>query len=251
MPKEDISSVISHYHDIPCRGHASGDKTTTKILQADFYWPTLFKDVHAYVQACDRCQRTGGWSGRNEIPLNYILEVEIFNVWGVDFMGPFPSSRGNKCILVAVDYVSKWVEAVASPTNDSRVVAQLFKKIIFPCFGVPRVLFSDNGAHFIEKKLGALLKKHGVHHKHGLGYHPQTSGQVEISNQKIKVILEKTVARLRKDWTDKLDDALLAYRTAFKTPIGTTPYRLIYGKECHLPVELEHKAFWASFKILI
>jgi len=110
------------------------------------------------------------------------------------------------------------------------VVARLFKKIIFLHFGVPYVLNSDNGAHFIEKKLGALLKKYGVHHKHGLGYHPQTSGQVKISNREIKVILEKTVARSRKDWADKLDDALWAYRTAFKTPIGTTPYRLIYGK---------------------
>jgi len=95
----------------------------------------------------------GNLSRKNEMPLNFILEVEIFDVWGIDFIGPFPSSRGNKYILVAVDYVSKWVEAVASPTNDSRVVAKLFRKIIFPRFGVLRVLISDNGTHFIEKKL--------------------------------------------------------------------------------------------------
>ena len=136
--------------------------------------------------------------GGTKCPLT-ILEVEIFDVWGVDFMGPFPSSSGNKYILVTVDYVSKWVKALASPTNDSRVVSQRFKKIIFPRFRVPRVLISDNGAHFIEKKPGALLKKYGVHHKHGLGYHTQTSGQVEISNWEIKVILEKTVAWSRKD----------------------------------------------------
>lgn len=110
-------------------------------------------------------------------------------------MGPFPSPRGHKYILVAVDYVSKWVEAIASPTNDSRVVAKLFKKIIFPRFRVPRVLISDNKSHFIEQKLETLLKKYGVQHKYGLGYHPQTSGQVEISNREIKSILEKTVAR--------------------------------------------------------
>ena len=90
---------------------------------------------------------------KNEMPLNFILEVEIFDVWGIDFMGTFPSSRGNKYILVAVDYVPKWVEAVANPTNDSRVEAKLFKRIIFPCFGVLRVLISDNVPHFIKRNL--------------------------------------------------------------------------------------------------
>jgi len=100
------------------------------------------------------------------------------------------------------------VEAVASPTNDSTVLAKLFKRIIFPRFGVPKVLISDNGTHFIEKKLHALLKKYGVHHKYEFGYHSQSSSQVEISNQEIKSILEKTAAKSRKDWVDKLDDAL-------------------------------------------
>jgi len=91
------------------------------------------------------------------MPLNNILEVEIFYVCGVDFMGPFPPSFGNQYILVAVDYVSKWVEAIASPTNDAQVVINLFKKIIFPRFGVPRVVISDGGSHFISKHFEKLL----------------------------------------------------------------------------------------------
>ncbi|CAM8926240.1 unnamed protein product [Rhodiola kirilowii] len=144
------------------------------------------------------------------MPEQGMLEVEIFDVWRIDFMGPFPPSYGNHDILVAVDYVSKWVEALVSPNCDAKVVAKLFKKVIFPRFGVPRTVISDGGSHFKEKQFGALLKKYAVYHKVTAPYHPQTSGQVEVSNREIKVILEKTVGNSRKDWSSKLDDALWA-----------------------------------------
>nr|GEV92110.1 reverse transcriptase domain-containing protein [Tanacetum cinerariifolium] len=162
----------------------------------------------------------------------------------IDFMGPFPSSRWNKYILVAVDYLSKWVEAKALPTNDARVVCK-FLKSLFTRFGAPRAIISDLGTHLCNDEFAKVMLKYGVTHRLSTAYHPQTSGQVEVSNRSLKRILERTIGKNRAFWSDKLDDALWAFRTAYKTPIGCTPYKLVYGKACHLPIELEHKAYWA------
>ncbi|GJV62739.1 reverse transcriptase domain-containing protein [Tanacetum coccineum] len=116
-------------HEGPTGGHHSANITARKVFDAGFFWPTIYKDAYELIKSCDACQRQGKISHRDEMPQNAIQVCEIFDVWGIDFMGPFPSSRGNKYILVAVDYLSKWVEAKALPTNDARVVVKILKSL--------------------------------------------------------------------------------------------------------------------------
>ena len=164
-------------------------------------------------------------------------------------MGPFPTSFGYSYILVGVDYVSKWVEAIPCKKNDHRVVVKFLKENVCSRFGVPKAIISDGGTHFYDKPFETLLVKYRVKHKVATPYHPQTSGQVELANREIKTILMKVVNSNRKDWSLKLLDSMWVYRTTFKTILGISPYRLVYGKECQFLEEIKYKAWWAIKKL--
>ncbi|GKA66725.1 reverse transcriptase domain-containing protein, partial [Tanacetum coccineum] len=173
---QEAIHILRACHEGPTRGHHSANLTARKVFDAGFFWPTIYRDAHTMIKSCDTCQRQGKISQRDEMPQNAIQVCEIFDVWGIDFMGPFSSSHGNKYILVAVDYLSsKWVEAKALPTNDARVVVK-FLKSLFALFGTPKAIISDRGTHFCNDQFAKVMSKYGVTHRLATAYHPQTSG---------------------------------------------------------------------------
>ncbi|GJU87832.1 reverse transcriptase domain-containing protein [Tanacetum coccineum] len=228
---QEAVDILTACHNGPTGGYHGDNYTAKKVFDSGFYWPTIYRDAHDLVTQCDACQRQGKMSQRDEMPQNTIQVCKIFDVWGIDFMGPFPSSRGNKYILVVVDYLSKWVEATALPTNDARVVVKILKSL-FARFGTPRAIISDRGTYFCNDQFAKVILRYRVTHHLSTTYHPQTSVQVEVSNRGLKRILERTIDENRASWSKKLDD-------------GCTTYKLVYRKACHLPIELEHKAYWA------
>nr|GEZ45341.1 reverse transcriptase domain-containing protein [Tanacetum cinerariifolium] len=229
--KEAID-ILNACHSGPTGGHYGANYTAKKVFDSGFYWPSIYKDAFEHVKRYDSCQRQGKVSQKDEMPQKFIQICEIIDVWGIDFMGPFLSSKGNKYILVAIDYLSKWVEAKAFPTNDARVVVK-FLKSLFSRFGTPKAIINDRGTHFCNDQFSRVMAKYGVTHRLSTAYHPQTSGQVKVTNRGLKRILERTVGENRASWSDKLEDALWSFRTAFKTSIGCTPYRLVYGKHAY------------------
>nr|GFA96289.1 reverse transcriptase domain-containing protein [Tanacetum cinerariifolium] len=155
--KEAID-ILNACHSGPTGGHYGANYTVKKVFDSGFYWPSIYKDAFELVKRCDSCQRQGKVLQKDEIPQNFIQICVIFDVWGIDFMGPFPSFKGNKYILVAVDYLSKWVKAKALPTNDARVVVK-FLKSLFSRFGTPKAIISDQGTHFCNHQSSRVMAK--------------------------------------------------------------------------------------------
>ena len=175
VPEDEMVSILNHCHTLPCGGHFGGQRTAAKVLQSGFYWPSLFKDAHQFISTCH--------FRKDEPPMSTIMEVELFDLWGMDFMSPFPPSFNNLYILLAVDYVSKWVEAIPTCTNDASVVAKFLRSHIFTRFSTPRALITDRGTHFCNKVVHKVMHKYGVRHRTSLSYHPQENRQAEVLNR--------------------------------------------------------------------
>lgn len=179
-----------------------------EVLQSGFHWLIMSKDCYVFVKKCDRCQRIGNISRRDEMPFSGILELEIIYVWGMDFMSPFPASFWNLYILLAVDYGFKWVEAVVTSKNDDRTIKRYLQKNILTRYQGLSLLMRIATLAILLRSWWPNVKWSTRKHWH------MSNGQAEVSNCELRKILDKTVNTERKDWSLRLDDAFWAYQTA-------------------------------------
>lgn len=174
------------------------------------------------------------------MPLRPMMGARDFVKWGIDFVRPInpPTHRIRaQYIIVATDYLTKWVEAKSTPKNDARTIARFLYEYVFTCYGLPIEIVSDRGTHFLNEVIHYLLDEFMVIHKKSTPYHPQANGQPESTNKILCTVLKKFVRTSRTDWELKLHSALWAYCMAFKTAIGTTPFNLVFGLDAILPIK--------------
>jgi hypothetical protein len=237
---DEVYDLLKALHDGSCGSHFADKRTGHKILRMGYFWPTIFQYAKKYVQSCDSCQRMGQPNHRDEIPLQPQVVLEPFEIWAIDFIGPInPPSNQKVYILVCTDYMTKWVEAKALIRASEEVVLELLFEYIFVRFGVPKELVIDGRPPFSSHKFEALLSKYHVLHRTTFPYHPQGNGKVESTNKFIASILTKTVRAHRRDWSDRLHEALWAYRTTWRNTTSFSPYELVYGKSLVFPIEFE------------
>eukprot|EP00253_Pinus_taeda_P023260 PITA_23260 len=212
--------------------------------------PSIFKDAKKYVRACDSYQRMGQLNHKDEMPLNPEVILEPFEIWALDFIGPInPPSNQRVYILVCTDYMTKWVEAKALiKANEESVLTFLFEEI-FVRFGLPKELVTDGGPPFNSHGFKDTLQKYHIKHRMTTPYHPQSNGQVESTNKVIEDILTKTIKESRRDWFQKLPEALWAYRTTWRNTMGFSPYELVFGKNFVFPLEFEIKTLRTTLAV--
>nr|GEU85088.1 reverse transcriptase domain-containing protein [Tanacetum cinerariifolium] len=254
LMEEDYKPAVQHQRRVIPNIHNVIKKEVEQLLDAGLIYPI---SNSSWVSLVHCVPKKGGFTVvKNEE--NELILTRLVIGWQVciDYQKLNEATRKDHFPLPFMDQMLERLAgneyycflngflAKALPTNDALVVCK-FLKSLFTSFGAPRAIISDRGTHFCNDQFAKVMCKYGVTHRLSTAYHPQASGQVEVSNRGLKRILERTIGQNHASWLDKLDDALWAFRTAYKTPIGCTPYKLVYGKACHLPMELEHKAYWA------
>ncbi|XP_017978221.1 PREDICTED: uncharacterized protein LOC108662400 [Theobroma cacao] len=232
---EEAYKALQKAHSGICGAHQSRAKLHFQIKRMGYYWPTTVKDSMDYVKRCQACQFHANFIHQPPEPLHPTVTSWPFDAWGLDLVGPLPkSSTGHLYILAATEYFSKWAEAASYREVKKETVATFIRTNIIYRYGVPRCIIIDNGKQFIMEKLCAQFN---FNQYNSSMYHAPANGLAEAFNKTFCNRLKKVANRAKKDWPEKIGEALWAYCTTFRTPTQATPYSLVYGVEVVLPLE--------------
>ncbi|XP_027356898.1 uncharacterized protein LOC113866216 [Abrus precatorius] len=244
LDDDQASYVIKEIHEGIYGTHSGGRTMAAKILRAGYYWPTLTQDCHLFVKKCIPCQQHGLHLHQHADTLRPISSPWPFAIWRMDLLGPFPLAKGQcKFLLVAVDYFTKWIEAEPLATITANNVQKFTLKNIITRFGLPHALITDNGLQFTNRRFNEFLE--GLHIKHRVTSveHPQTNGQAEAANKVILHELKRRLGSAKGESAEKLPEILWAYRCTPQTITKETPFRLTYGTDAMVPVEIGEPSF--------
>ena len=227
-------------HKGVCGMHVGGHALAKKIIRMGYYWTKMDSDCVKYVRKCHKCQV---YADEKHVPpssLHVMASPWPFAAWGIDVIGMIEpkASNGHRFILVAIDYFTKWVEAVSYANITKSVVLKFIKKEIICRYGLPKKIITDNAKNLNNKMMDELCNQFKIKHHNSVPYRPKMNGAVEAANKNLKKIIQKMVVTYR-DWHEMLPFALHGYRTSVRTSTGSTPYQLVYGMEAVLPIEVE------------
>nr|KYP56267.1 Retrotransposable element Tf2 [Cajanus cajan] len=231
--------VVKEIHHGVCGMHSGARSMAARVLRAGYYWPTLKSDCQNYIQKCKECQQFGNAHRQPPEALHHMMAAWPFSQWGMDILGPFPPAKGQlKFLLVAIDYFTKWIEACPLAKITTENVRKFTWKNIVCRFGIPHTIVTDNGRQFIAEEFEVFLQELGIKHLPTSVEHPQTNGQAEAANKVILRELKKRLGNAKGEWPDMLPGILWAYHCTPQSTTQETPYRLTYGADAMIPVEV-------------
>ncbi|MCO5564881.1 hypothetical protein L7F22_018549 [Adiantum nelumboides] len=234
----EIPKILKGLHEEACGGHFSHELTLKKVLLAGYVWPSMHADVQHWCRSCHNCQVNGN-KRLLYGPRQAVIANGPFEKWGIDAMGPLPrTANGKLYILVAIDYMTRWVEAQSIAKVNEKTVSKFVYTHICCRFGTPLEIVSDNGPGFRRGLLTEVCEELKISHRHSTPYYPQSNGLVEKANGIIAEIIRKMVESKPKRWDNFLDRAIWAYRTTYRDATQFTPFHLVYGQEALQPIEL-------------
>jgi ribonuclease HI/transposase InsO family protein len=241
LSPQEARQAMDEIHSGICGAHQAGPKMRLKLKQMGYYWPTMLRDCIDFARKCHICQIHGDFIHQPPVPLHPTVPSWPFAAWGTDIVGPIdpPSSCGHRFILAATDYFTRWAEAIPLKEVKADNVVRFMEVNIIYRFGVPNRIISDNGTAFKSHKVTKFAEKYHIDWRYSSIYNPRANGLAEAFNKTLCKILKKTVAKNKRDWHDRIPQALWAYRTTFRTPTQMTPYSLVFGGEAVLPLEVE------------